>query len=105
MAARFFGDIAQLGEHLPCKQGVTSSNLVISSSGRNCVWKISTLKTAYENNSKTSEKQKDLREEESTFRQQTYENRPSGATLCTDKRVKLIRAQGGCLGTGSRRKT
>ena len=24
------GDIAQLGEHLPCKQGVTSSNLVIS---------------------------------------------------------------------------
>ena len=24
------GGIAQLGEHLPCKQGVTSSNLVIS---------------------------------------------------------------------------
>ena len=25
-----FGDIAQLGEHLPCKQGVESSNLFIS---------------------------------------------------------------------------
>ena len=25
-----YGLIAQLGEHLPCKQGVTSSNLVIS---------------------------------------------------------------------------
>ena len=24
------GDIAQLGEHLPCKQGVMSSNLIIS---------------------------------------------------------------------------
>ena len=25
-----YGGIAQLGEHLPCKQGVTSSNLVFS---------------------------------------------------------------------------
>ena len=25
-----FGGLAQLGEHLPCKQGVTSSSLVIS---------------------------------------------------------------------------
>ena len=25
-----FGGIAQLGEHLPCKQGVRSSNLLIS---------------------------------------------------------------------------
>ena len=41
------GGIAQLGEHLPCKQGVTSSNLVIST-GRetkelfleNCILKI-----------------------------------------------------------------
>ena len=24
------GDIAQLGEHLPCKQGVESSNLLVS---------------------------------------------------------------------------
>jgi hypothetical protein len=24
------GDVAQLGEHLPCKQGVRSSNLLIS---------------------------------------------------------------------------
>ena len=27
---QFYGDIAQLGEHLPCKQGVESSNLFIS---------------------------------------------------------------------------
>ena len=28
--ARSNGDVAQLGEHLPCKQGVESSNLFIS---------------------------------------------------------------------------
>ena len=28
------GGIAQLGEHLPCKQGVMSSNLIISTNGR-----------------------------------------------------------------------
>ena len=30
MGAIFLGGIAQLGERLPCKQEVTSSNLVIS---------------------------------------------------------------------------
>ena len=30
VAARFNGGVAQLGEHLPCKQGVKSSNLVFS---------------------------------------------------------------------------
>ena len=28
--ARLNGDVAQLGDHLPCKQGVESSNLFIS---------------------------------------------------------------------------
>ncbi len=28
--ARFNGGVAQLGEHLPCKQGVKSSNLSVS---------------------------------------------------------------------------
>ena len=28
--ARLNGGIAQLGEHLPCKQGVASSNLAVS---------------------------------------------------------------------------
>ena len=32
VAARSNGDVAQLGEHLPCKQGVDSSNLFISTS-------------------------------------------------------------------------
>ena len=30
VAARSYGGVAQLGEHLPCKQGVKSSNLSIS---------------------------------------------------------------------------
>ena len=33
VAARFRGGVAQLGEHLPCKQGVKSSNLSISTRG------------------------------------------------------------------------
>ena len=30
MSANSYGGVAQLGEHLPCKQGVMSSNLIIS---------------------------------------------------------------------------
>ena len=30
VVARFYGGVAQLGEHLPCKQGVMSSNLTVS---------------------------------------------------------------------------
>ena len=30
----YYGGVAQLGEHLPCKQGVKSSNLSISIGGR-----------------------------------------------------------------------
>ena len=33
VAAGGFGVVAQLGEHLPCKQGVESSNLFSSSKG------------------------------------------------------------------------
>ena len=33
VAARLYGGVAQLGEHLPCKQGVKSSNLSISICG------------------------------------------------------------------------
>ena len=33
VAAGLYGGIAQLGEHLPCKQGVMSSNLIISTWG------------------------------------------------------------------------
>ena len=49
VAAGFNGGVAQLGEHLPCKQGVKSSNLSVSTG-----WKrkqkskeARTLKTAY----------------------------------------------------------
>ena len=50
---RISGDVAQLGEHLPCKQGVKSSNLSISIAARyNKVQKAAycTLKTAYKIN-------------------------------------------------------
>ena len=30
VAAGSYGGLAQLGEHLPCKQGVESSNLLVS---------------------------------------------------------------------------
>ena len=30
VVAGFYGGVAQLGEHLPCKQGVKSSNLSVS---------------------------------------------------------------------------
>ena len=40
------GGVAQLGEHLPCKQGVKSSNLSISTREQS-LRNIRTLKTAY----------------------------------------------------------
>ena len=33
-----YGGVAQLGEHLPCKQGVMGSNPIISTSGENRKW-------------------------------------------------------------------
>ena len=42
-----YGGVAQLGEHLPCKQGVESSNLFISIA-REYLWLKCTLKTAYQ---------------------------------------------------------
>ena len=48
VAARFNGGIAQLGEHLPCKQGVKGSNPFISIRKLKKVSDINcTLKTAY----------------------------------------------------------
>ncbi len=38
------GGLAQLGEHLPCKQGVESSNLLVSMSAKE---RACTLKTEY----------------------------------------------------------
>ena len=42
-----YGGVAQLGEHLPCKQGVMSSNLSISIDRRKQSGCICTLKTSY----------------------------------------------------------
>ena len=41
-----YGDVAQLGEHLPCKQGVESSNLFISTA-RDGKWLIAQLVRAH----------------------------------------------------------
>ena len=42
-----YGGVAQLGEHLPCKQGVMSSNLTISIRKEISDCFIGTLKTIY----------------------------------------------------------
>ena len=47
-----FGGVAQLGEHLPCKQGVRGSNPLVSTQGEilcrgDCCHRDCTLKTAY----------------------------------------------------------
>ena len=49
VAARLNGGVAQLGEHLPCKQGVKSSNLSVSTGylKRDLKIRIRTLKTEY----------------------------------------------------------
>ena len=52
------GDIAQLGEHLPCKQGVESSNLFISTWNQLkrfqsfIIMRLGTLTTAHGNREK-----------------------------------------------------
>ena len=43
------GGVAQLGEHLPCKQGVKSSNLSVSITVSNYADGSCTLKTSYRN--------------------------------------------------------
>ena len=45
----YYGGVAQLGEHLPCKQGVKSSNLSVSIAGEKLAGK-RTLKTSYREN-------------------------------------------------------
>ena len=47
VAARLNGGLAQLGEHLPCKQGVESSNLLVSTAGEKESLQSRTLKTEY----------------------------------------------------------
>ena len=45
VVARLNGGVAQLGEHLPCKQGVKSSNLSVSIDCKSS--HVCTLKTEY----------------------------------------------------------
>ena len=44
-----YGGVAQLGEHLPCKQGVDSSNLFISTSRASTATQVSRMAKTVEN--------------------------------------------------------
>ena len=106
-----YGGVAQLGEHLPCKQGVKSSNLSISigTGNRAC-----TLKTAYRKRKPRKNLKQEIDIREAVKNSQKKEEPKTGdVTLYiraegTRKKslkpepVKQERAQGGCLGTESR---
>ena len=75
VAARLYGGVAQLGEHLPCKQGVKSSNLSISTWVRtsrirmyleNCIQKKDTISL--------TQKIQDIRENQSPEMDETVTN-------------------------------
>ena len=55
VAARLHGGVAQLGEHLPCKQGVKSSNLSVSISGESLKRKIRSKRVSRSNEENVSE--------------------------------------------------
>ena len=62
VSARSYGGVAQLGEHLPCKQGVMSSNLIISTSsseGKGLRERKCTLRTEYSKITKKMRRQKE----------------------------------------------
>ena len=108
VAAGLNGGVAQLGEHLPCKQGVKSSNLSVSSRQREAgrVYLEKSIQRRY----KTSET-----ERISTRTGIAWKCKATGMgghAGHTRQRYAAVwgtgqagRAQGGCLGTKSRRKT
>ena len=44
----FFGGVAQLGEHLPCKQGVMGSNPIISTKEKRGIMALNQTKVGFE---------------------------------------------------------
>ena len=88
---RKYGGVAQLGEHLPCKQGVRSSILLVSTILLNLEKYIEETEIKVRNLLK------------SNFERVTR----LGTRKCelSRKEVKLLRAYGGCLGARSRRRT
>ena len=100
------GGLAQLGEHLPCKQGVESSNLLVSTAGEPAEPYLENRIPRHrhprpgkaggppERNGKDNENQR---------RNEREAAGPHARGAAAG--VKLERARGGCLGTGSRRKT
>lgn len=70
------GGVAQLGEHLPCKQGVKSSNLSVSIAGQGRRKKQGrTLKTEYQKHKKRT---KDISQPELGNRRQCAVGEPGG---------------------------
>ena len=93
----YFGGVAQLGEHLPCKQGVKSSNLSVSIAGERVRQAERTLKTSY----RARYKKKPLNIK-TTEKQKTQRKRKKLQRYAAKEEAKQERAQGGCLGTKSR---
>ena len=94
------GGVAQLGEHLPCKQGVRSSSLLISTKKDKVVLARS-LTTAY--------RERRRRKEGTISRKRDVEvggrSRLKRGGNCISRKVKKERAYGGCLGVKRRRRT
>ena len=103
------GGVAQLGEHLPCKQGVKSSNLSVSIPPGEA-WRSPYLEKSIQRR-KTRHQTSTNRDDTSTRgrhlapRQIEIKEGSLGATLCAQGPGQAGRAQGGCLGTKGRRKT
>ena len=78
---RIAGGVAQLGEHLPCKQGVSGSIPLVSTTTFTMQKLLFSENSIEERNLLKVKTKRELNE------------------------VKLIRAYGGCLGAKSRRRT
>ena len=108
------GGVAQLGEHLPCKQGVMSSNLTISTTVRDDGSAGEAGRKEYFENRiskdlKFSEKYQSQDIEKYLIvknqKQETTRLDTNAMVESQLTKVKRRRAQEGCLGTKSRRKT
>ena len=98
-----YGGIAQLGEHLPCKQGVRSSNLLtsIKTSMRSSFFENCILLTNYfQFHLKENQDEQPLLK--SIDLTELFAEGESSSGHEVSGLVKRPRAQGGCLGTKSR---
>ena len=95
-----------MGEHLPCKQGVKSSNLSVSSRRGTCEKEEKgTLKTTYGREKHKEDRQKRERQRNKVRKESPTLWAAQERERAKKQKVKEERARGECLGTKSRRKT